>query len=145
MAIVTLPLEVPAALHTQVTWQDTLVFVVGKDHALARYDRVELDRLSAHKAILPGPGTYTRTILERALQPLAIRLRSTMSTNYLETIKMLVSVGLGWSILPLSMCDQELHQLQVPGLKLARQLGIVTHTSRTLSNAAQALITLLSD
>ena len=32
-----------------------------------------------------------------------LALQPTFSTNYLETIGMLVSVGLGWSVLPQSM------------------------------------------
>ncbi len=143
LAIVTLPLETPKPLQTRTLWQDPLVFVVGREHALAGRDRVRFSELNRYKAILPEPGTYTRSILERALQPQTIGPQSSMSTNYLETIKMLVSVGLGWSLLPRSMCSEDLHRLKVPGLKLSRRLGIVTHRSRTLSNAARALIDML--
>ena len=57
-----------------------------------------------------------------------------------QTIKMMVGVGLGWSVLPRSMLDDELVPLKIRGMKLARQLGIVRHQSRTLSNAASAMI-----
>jgi len=66
-----------------------------------------------------------------------------MTTNYLETIKMMVGVGLGWSVLPRSMLNEELLALKIHGIKLTRQLGIVRHQARTLSNAASAMINTL--
>jgi DNA-binding transcriptional LysR family regulator len=67
-------------------------------------------------------------------------LKVALSTNYLETIKMLVSVGIGWSLLPATMLDSQLKELSVKGLSLQRSLGVVYHRERTLSNAARVLI-----
>jgi DNA-binding transcriptional LysR family regulator len=61
-----------------------------------------------------------------------------MSTNYLETISMLVSTGLGWSVLPTSMVGDGLVQLDTDAPPLHRTLGCVTDPRRTLSNAAMA-------
>ena len=67
-----------------------------------------------------------------------------MPTNYLETIKMLVSVGMGWSVLPSSMVnDDALTVINWPGTSLRRQLGAVFLKHRTQSNAATALMDLL--
>ena len=66
-----------------------------------------------------------------------------LATNYLETLKMLVGIGLGWSVLPESMLDDTLVRLNVPRLRLHRELGLVWHERRTLSGAAQALMRLL--
>jgi DNA-binding transcriptional LysR family regulator len=63
-----------------------------------------------------------------------------MHTNYLETIKMLVSIGLAWSVLPRTMLDDEVRELHLPGVQLGRELGYILHPQRTLSNAAQAFI-----
>ena len=71
-------------------------------------------------------------------------LQVEMSTNFLETIKMLTAVGLGWSALPESMLDSELKRLNTP-LHLIRQLGVVQHAARTPSNAARAMLDLLHD
>ena len=81
--------------------------------------------------------------LEDALEPLGIYLKSGMSTNYLETIKMMVNVGLGWSVLPRSMLNKELKTLRIEGIKLERKLGVVWHTGHTLSNAAKAMSDML--
>jgi DNA-binding transcriptional LysR family regulator len=70
-----------------------------------------------------------------------------MPTNYLETIKMLVSVGLGWSLLPKSMLDNAeemgLIELQINQISLTRPLGFLYLQDRTLSNAAKAFIALI--
>ena len=70
-----------------------------------------------------------------------------MPTNYLETIKMLVSVGLGWSLLPESMLENAeemgISALAVEQIQLTRPLGYLHLQDRTLSNAAKAFITLM--
>ncbi len=142
LAIVTLPLRPSAQLQTTPLWDDPLTVVCGIEHPLAGYKQAGLATLAQHPAILPGAETFTRQIVESAFKPLGIRLKVELSTNYLETIKMLTSVGLGWSVLPETMLDDELHSINTP-LRLTRQLGLVQHVARTPSNAAQALIRML--
>ena len=67
----------------------------------------------------------------------------TMSTNYMETIKMMVSIGIAWSVLSRSMLDEQVVSLPLPGIQLTRQLGYILHRERTLSNAARAFMALL--
>jgi len=57
----------------------------------------------------------------------------------------MVSVGLGWSVLPCAMLNDELVSLSVPGMALSRKLGIVWHGGRTLSNAALAMMETLQE
>jgi DNA-binding transcriptional LysR family regulator len=66
-----------------------------------------------------------------------------MSTNYMETIKMMVSIGLAWSVLPRTMLDDSVVRLPLQDIQLSRQLGYILHTERTLSNAARAFMRLL--
>lgn len=143
LGIVTLPLEPLADLHSEVIWPDPLDVVVGHEHPLARQSKPRFAQLAEHPAILPSPGTYTRELLEQTLGKKGLQLTAGMTTNYLETIKMMVSVGLGWSVLPRSMLGKELIPLKIRGITLVRQLGIVRHKARTLSNAASAMINTL--
>jgi DNA-binding transcriptional LysR family regulator len=69
-------------------------------------------------------------------------LNPALSTNYLETISMLVSVGVGWSVLPQTMTS-ELHQLNPNCAPINRTLGWVTHAKRTQSNSANAFLQVL--
>jgi hypothetical protein len=43
------------------------------------------------------------------------------------------------------MIEGELHQIKVKGLHIERRLGVVTHKQRSLTNAAEALLSLLHD
>ncbi|MES9859062.1 MAG: LysR family transcriptional regulator [Sedimenticola sp.] len=141
LAIVTLPTSPSPKLSTSIIWPDPLRFVVAKDHPLAEVSAPGLKELSRHPAVLVAKGTYTREILEQALEPRGLTLQIGMETNYLETLRMMASIGLGWSLLPESMVKGDaLRVLDIRELKLSRQLGAVTHKDRTLSNAAKAMV-----
>lgn len=144
LGIVTLPPAERPPLSLQPLWTDHLVVVVSHDHPLAGCGDVSALTLSAYPAILPGTITFTRGIIDRIFEPLGLKLKVAFSTNYLETIKMMVSVGLGWSLLPDNMVDAQLRALHLGPLQATRQLGIVQHTGRTLSNAGQAMIDILT-
>lgn len=140
LAIVTLPMDPHPNLETTTIWPDPLQVAVARDHPLAGRPAVELDELLEYPAVLPARGTYTRQILEQALGPEALRVKARLATNYLETLRMLVSIGLGWSLLPATLMGKDLEPVVIPGFTLSRNLGLVRHRGRTLSNAAQALI-----
>jgi len=140
LAIVTLPPSIEAPLASELLWEDPLDFVVGTEHPLSQSSQPDPSDLLDYPAILPGPGTFTRELILNAFGPLRDRIRIGMATNYLEVLKMLASIGLGWSALPRTMIDDSLHVLQIRKIAIGRRLGIVTHDARTLSNAAQAMI-----
>lgn len=98
-----------------------------------------LSDLLRYPAVLPSRGTFTREILEQAIHQHGLYITSELSTNYLETLKMLVSIGLGWSLLPQTLVDDEILPIEVENMHLSRSLGIVRHRQRTLSNAARAM------
>lgn len=144
LAVVTLPLRPLDMLQTHRIWLDPLKVVSAKNHPLAKQGKLTINQLAEHKAILPARGTFTREIIEQAFAKQRQQLNISLASNYLETIKMLVSVGLGWSILPENMLNQkEVSILKVPALRLKRELGLVWHQRRSLSNAAKELQTLL--
>lgn len=144
LAIVTLPPEPAATLVLEEIWPDPLAIVVAAEHPLAQARSARLADLATHPVILPAANTYTRQIAERAFAAVDLTLDVALSTNYLETIKMLVAVGIGWSLLPETMLEPQLQRLQVDGLGLRRSLGSVRHRDRTPSNAASALSALLA-
>jgi len=140
LAIVTLPPVVSAPLQSINIWDDPLDIVVSRTHPLAGATPASPKVLLDYPAILPGPGTYTREIILKALGPWREKITVDMATNYLEVLKMLAAIGLGWSALPRTMIDESLSVVQIRKMKIERRLGIVTHAARTLSNAAQAMM-----
>lgn len=137
LAVVTLPDTPESALQTRVTWVDPLVPVAAADHPLTGLQRPDLN---THDAILPPTGTFTRGLIDKALRARHIKPRRILETPYLETIRMLVSIGLGWSLLPETLLDDSLGVLTMQDLGTVRHLGSVVHRERTLSNAARAML-----
>jgi DNA-binding transcriptional LysR family regulator len=134
-----------APLRAIPVWDDPLEFVVAPDHPLAARGRATLRELAAHPAVLPDANTFTHRIVAERFASDGLAPRLHMTTNAMETLKMLAGVGLAWSVLPHTMLDASTVVLRVPGVRLRRQLGYVTHSGRTLSNAARAFMALLDD
>ncbi|ODC03304.1 LysR family transcriptional regulator [Terasakiispira papahanaumokuakeensis] len=143
LAIVTLaPVPDPSLVVVPV-WVDELKFVVAHNHPLTRLGQLQMQDLTHHDAVLPGHLTFTRGIVEKAFAEQDLDLNVALSTNYMETLKMMVSIGLGWSLLPESMIDEHLATLNLQHQPITRPLGYLYHRDRTLSNAARQMIQLL--
>jgi DNA-binding transcriptional LysR family regulator len=140
LGIVTLPTQPLPQLQQRAVWDDPLSVVVAPGHPLLEKPRARLQDLAGHPAVLPDEATYTHRIVTRALQEHGLTPRIRLATNYLETLKMLVGIGLGWSVLPDSMIDGSIRRLPIPQLALHRELGAVWHERRTLSGAGLALL-----
>ena len=143
LGVVTLPLSPSKRLKVTPLWSDPLTIAVALDHPLVKIagdKTITLNQLAKYSAILPAVGTYTRTVIEDPIIKKHGSLDVILETNYLETISMMVSIGLGWSALPRAMLDDSLVEIRVKGLEIERTLGIVQHTSRSISNAGQAFV-----
>jgi DNA-binding transcriptional LysR family regulator len=143
LAVITLaPVDHPEILSFPI-WRDPFELVCARDHPLARSNVIEVNDLISHAAILPGLNTYTGQFIKELFDHKNTSLKATVVTNYLETIKMMVSVGLGWSMLPTTMIDDALTTFKCENLTLERRLGFIHHRDKTPSNASAAFIKLL--
>ena len=139
MAIITLAPSVHDKLVAEPIWRDELVFVAARGHPLSEEQNIRVDDLAEYSAILPDMTTFTGRIVKGMFEERQLPLNIGMSTNYLETIKMLIGVGLGWSVLPRTMLDDEVVLLNI-NQPIERTLGVIHHVNRTLSNAGRAFI-----
>ena len=140
LAVVTLSLQDVDRIERRVLWSDTLSFMASRDHPLARQGEIGLKQLLGYPSILPSENTFTRQLVEKLFSDRRMKLEVEMSTNYLETIRMMVSIGMAWSVLPDTMLDDTLIALPVRNVTLNRELGYIYHRDHTLSNAATAFI-----
>jgi len=143
IGIITLAPNPEPKVNALPIWQDQLQFVCAIDHPLADKSALLLQDLSEHPAILPDTTTFTGNIAQQLFGDHNLDLQVIMSTNYHETIKTLVTVGLGWSVLPESMIDSSVHKLELQNININRTLGVIRHSERTISNAAAEFIDLL--
>lgn len=148
IALVTLNQHTDHQIRQETIWRDALTFVVSDNHALANLNETRaltLADLTMYPAILPGQNTHTgqliRTIFQQQNQP----INHHIETNYLETIKMMISIGMGWGVLPRTMLNKELRGLKMNLDNLSRNLGYITHKNSIPSNAVQAMIDTLKN
>ncbi|PVZ16182.1 MULTISPECIES: LysR family transcriptional regulator [unclassified Pseudomonas] len=143
VAVITLAPEPYGLIKATHIWDDPLDFVAAPEHPLARQQEVTPADIAQHPAVFPGNNTFTHHIVQHLFRAQGLAPNIAMSTNYLETIKMMVSIGLAWSVLPRTMLDDQVVRLHLPGVQMSRKLGYIVHTERTLSNAARAFMALL--
>ena len=143
IAIITLALHQDTRLQSETLWHDQLHFVVAPTHALATQPHLQLVDLSQHPAIMPDTNTYTTQLIKNLFAQQQLPLNIGMVSNHLDTIKMLLSIGLGWGVLPRRIIDDELQILDVNQQPIMRPLGYIHHSQRTLNNAARVFLDLL--
>lgn len=142
LAFLTLPPQGDDRLNYVTIWNDPLVFVAASFHPLAQKKNLKLEDLIAYPSLLPSAQTYTSQITLAEFEKQGLKPKITMSNNPLESIRMLVSIGLGWSVLPQTLLNQDLQQLDIC-FEMNRQLGMVWHPGRTQSKAVLELIEMM--
>lgn len=141
LGAVTLAPEAVAQVAHEKIWTDELLFAAAHNHPLAERESLQLGDLSPWQAIMPDAQTYTTRLVRQLFKNHHQTLEINMVTNHLDTIKMMLSIGLGWGVLPRSLLgDGQLRILNVQHPPLNRDLGIIYHRQRNLSNAARAFL-----
>lgn len=142
LAFLTLPPQGDERLKYVKIWNDPLVFVVAPFHPLAQKENLTLEDLIEYSSLIPASQTYTSQITLAEFEKQGLKPKITMSNNTLEAIRMLVSIGLGWSVLPKTLLNHDLKQLDIP-VNMYRQLGMVWHPARSQSRAVLELIDMM--
>ncbi len=146
LAVVTLDPHGPSDLNSELLWNDPLQFITAKDTNNGPEAASTLEQLARLPAILPGAGTYTGKLVNELFSNANLRPLVAMQTNYLETIRMLVAAGYGWSALPATMLADDLRVISGNTLIApTRKLGLVTHPRHTPSAAANAFIAVVRE
>ncbi len=127
-------------------WQDPLCIAVKSDHTLARLNderSLNTNDLFDYTALLPNTHDATRQIIDQTLNLPA--KHHIIEANTFEGIRMLTRIGLGFSVLPRTLLDKTLRALTLNIKTPKRQLGVIHHQSRTLSNASRAFLRVLEN
>lgn len=143
LAIITLPLTLPAHLQGTTLWHDPMSIFCACDHPLTTSK--DIQDLTHYPAILPDSVTFTRQLVEKSLSTNGLAITVRLSSNHLESIRMMVEIGLGWSVLPRTLKTDQLVTCRYPGIAFKRELGVITHRQRTLTRAAEILFNRLKE
>lgn len=146
LALVTIPENLPTTLNSTAIWQDCLKFVVSKEHPLAQEGCPTLLLLSQYPAILPDLNSFTARLIKPLFDQQGLSLDILLASNFMETLRMMVGVGLGWSLLPDTLINTEdFMPLSIKGIDLRRDLGVIHRHDKKLSNPAKALLQILNN
>ncbi len=144
IAIATLPQQANHSIRMTPLWQDELAVMFANNHPMSQYNELSADILAQYPAILPNKDTFTRRIVDQVFSDNGISYQLAFSTNYLETIKVMVEAGLGWSILPSIMQTETLAIRCLPTQQLSRQLGVMIHKNKVMTPLLKAFMQELS-
>jgi DNA-binding transcriptional LysR family regulator len=148
VGIATLPIKSPN-LKVHLISRDRLRFMVSTRNPLAHRSKITLEEVAAQPLIFPRTG-YTRQVLDKLFRPHRAQLRVAMELPSVGMIKRFVAADAGVSFISESFAkDQvkvgEVKFLNVEGVDLWRELGLIYRRDRSLPRAAQALIALIRE
>ncbi|RMF15160.1 MAG: LysR family transcriptional regulator [Gammaproteobacteria bacterium] len=140
LALCTLPAEVRPPLEASLIWDEKLVFVAGREHPLHEVEGLSLSHLVGQPNILPSRETYTFQRVAECFEAQGLTLSPGTPANFIETIRALVEVNLGWSVLPAFMAKENIQQLPLKEGAISRPLGVLMDARRTRSSVARAFL-----
>jgi DNA-binding transcriptional LysR family regulator len=148
VGIVTLPAKSPN-LKVHHIHRDRVRLMVSVKNALAQRSKITMDEVASQPIILPRTG-YTRQVLDKLLRPYRSHVHVAMELPSIGMIKRFVGADAGVSFISESFArDQvkagEVKLLNVEGVDLWRELGLVYRRDRSLPRAAQALIAMIRE
>ncbi|HEX6466164.1 MAG TPA: LysR family transcriptional regulator [Terriglobales bacterium] len=143
IGVMTLPVKSPS-LEVLPVFRDRIGLMVGKGSPLFNQRSVTLEQLAQQPIVIPKTGSI-RKLLEKSLRPYREHLNITMELTSVVMIKRFVAAGFGVSLLSSSFAREnvrrgEVKLLQVEGLDLWRELGLVYRKDRSLPRVASAFV-----
>ena len=100
---------------------DSLVLIVSPSHRMARRNMVTVEDLRHEKLILRLPNSSTRKLFTSSLEILGMSLREfniVLEMDNVATIKDLIRRNFGVSVLPRSVCTDELSKRKIVALPI---------------------------
>ncbi|MGE5321520.1 MAG: LysR substrate-binding domain-containing protein [Actinomycetota bacterium] len=145
LGVVSIPVKSPS-LKVVPIFRDRLLLMVGPASPLFKQRSVTLEQLAQQPIILPRTGSI-RKLMEKQLRPYRENLNITMELTSVVMIKRFVRDGFGVSFMCASFAREnvrrgEVRLLEVEGLNLWRQLGLIYRKDRSLPRTASAFLEL---
>ncbi len=143
LGVVTLPIKVPS-LKVIRLFRDPLIWIAAPDNPLAAQKVVTLSEVAEQELIMHKVGSLRR-LMDAQMRPYRPRLRVTMELTSASIVKKFVASGFGVSLISASFAQEEIKAGQLVVLRVDevqdwRELGLVYHRDRSLSQAAKAFL-----
>jgi DNA-binding transcriptional LysR family regulator len=133
--------------------RDELILVVGPGHEFARRTRIPQDALRGQPLIVRELGSASRRCVEQALAQAGLpmgELRAAMEINANDAIRASVERGLGVAFLSRrsvsrEIRDQRLVPVEIEGLRVLRELYLITDPQRLPTRVVRAFLEVLEE
>lgn len=145
LVVGTLPLDLTSDYEVYDIFSEPMVFICPREHPLTDKAAVDPQELAQYPFILFRKGSVTRGIIEKELNGKGVSPDVSMAIDSQEAIKHLVSSGLGLSVLPMKTVEYEIKTgelsiLDVRGISLRRDIGLILPVSRYLPMTVRAFL-----
>lgn len=122
---------------------DQMVIIAPPDHRLSRAQTVSSEEVLAEPLILREPGSSTREVFVAHVRVRGLEAVPHLELSNTEAVKQAVAAGLGLAVVSLLTVQTEiragrLQVLNVPDLRLERQLHLAWHVGKRLSLGGNA-------
>jgi LysR family hydrogen peroxide-inducible transcriptional activator len=128
---------------------EPLLLVVAKDHPLARKPRVKAPDLAGETFVILGTSSSLASQIQRFCGDHHFEPRVGFRCAQVATVKALVALGVGISILPQVARDPDdkanLVYIALSGGSPTRELAVIRHLQRYQSRGAEQFLTLLRE
>lgn len=132
-----------ASLILEPWMTDQMVIIAPPDHTLARARSVSPETVLAEPLILRESGSSTREVFIAAVQARGLKAEPVLELSNTEAVKEAVVAGLGLAVVSRLTVQTDIHTgrlqvVNVPDLRLERQLFLAWHTGKRLSLGGHA-------
>lgn len=130
VGVFTLPIRGPDLEVVPLCEEEMVVVVSRKNPGLSKRRWINAEEIPKYPLITFPREARTRAVLDQFFEKAGIAPRILMESENVATIKPLVKIDMGISIIPLCAVVEEskrkeLHYLRIRGHRIARQLGLV--------------------
>ncbi len=131
-------------------FRDKVVLVANGEHPFLREDPTQPETVRKYQFVLSPPNSEPRQIAERWAAGMGVSLDVVMETSSYDALKEAAIHGLGLAIVPETIVHDEvtdgrLRLVSLPGLPCERLICLVYNPDRTLSPAAEGLLSVVRD
>jgi LysR family transcriptional regulator, low CO2-responsive transcriptional regulator len=141
----TLPIT-SASLQVVPVFRDRMLLMVGRGSPLFKRRSITLDEFAQQPIVIAKTGS-ARKMIEKSLRPFCAHLNITMELTSVVMIKRFVAANFGVSLISSSFARDnvrrgEVKLLEIEGVDLWRELGLVYRKDRSLPRPASAFLEL---
>jgi len=145
LAVVPLPVD-DHRLSIEPILTEPLLLVVGKNHPIAQRSEISINEIAEENFISMGSSSTLAEQIRVFFGGMNFAPRIGYRCAQVRTVKLLVGMGLGISILPQlarQQYDNDLVYLRLTGSEPTRELAVIRHLQRYQSRGAEQFLTLL--